>query len=245
MSKDLADWLAQDVGIPRSKIVQLYNGVDAGRFQPRAKRTVRRGALPDDFGEPGDIVIGTVGRLEPVKDQVTLVRAFVRLLEISEHPSRLRLVLLGDGALRSRIETVLSENGATQAVWIAGSRDDVPKILPQLDVFVLPSLGEGISNTILEAMASGLPVVATRVGGNPELVDEGTTGTLVPAADPEAMAQALKCYVDDADLRIRHGDAGRRRIESTFSLEAMVDRYQHLYDACLQTRQPQLLVSEK
>jgi glycosyltransferase involved in cell wall biosynthesis len=117
------------------------------------------------------------------------------------------------------------------------------------DLFVLPSLREGISNTILEAMASGLPVVATRVGGNPELVDEGTTGTLVPCQDPIAIAKAISAYLNDHSMLNDHGRNGRKRIEERFGLEPMINRYLAVYDdvlnggrrvenACLQS-QPQ------
>jgi glycosyltransferase involved in cell wall biosynthesis len=118
---------------------------------------------------------------------------------------------------------------------MAGSRDDVPRILRELDIFVLPSLGEGISNTILEAMASGLPVVATKVGGNQELVEEGRTGTLVPAGEPEALANALRTYVDSPNVGKYQGKMGRRRVEDMFSLASMIKSYKKLYDSELST----------
>jgi hypothetical protein len=104
------------------------------------------------------------------------------------------------------------------------------------DVFVLPSLAEGISNTILEAMATGLPIVATRVGGNPELVEEGRTALLVPSNDPHAMAAAIEVYVDDAAKRAQHGAAGRATAEARFSLQAMVGAYLGIYDRALAPR---------
>ncbi|MBL8249211.1 MAG: glycosyltransferase, partial [Candidatus Competibacter sp.] len=120
--------------------------------------------------------------------------------------------------------------------WLAGSRDEVPELLRSLDLFVLPSRAEGISNTILEAMACGLPVVATDVGGNAELVAKGETGQLVPANDPAALAAAIRGYVDDPDRMRAHGAAGRRRVEARFSLEAMVAAYRAVYDAALNKR---------
>src|SRR5207237_9166164 len=135
---------------------------------------------------------GTVGRMQEVKDQLTLARAFVELLQRSpQAATRLRLVMVGDGPLRKQVADILNQAGWGALAWLPGERDDVPQIMRGFDLFVLPSLAEGISNTILEAMASGLPVVATSVGGNAELVESGRTGQLVPRSDPEAMAHAI------------------------------------------------------
>jgi glycosyltransferase involved in cell wall biosynthesis len=139
-------------------------------------------------------------------------------------------MLVGEGSLRAPIETLLAETGLADQVWLAGARDDVPALMAAMDLFVLPSLAEGISNTILEAMACGLPVVATRVGGNAELVVEGRTGALVERANPAAMAAALAGYVHDPERRREHGAAARQRIEEGFSLAGMVARYTDLYD---------------
>ena len=110
-------------------------------------------------------------------------------------------------------ERILEDGGARELAWFAGERNDIPEIMRGLDCFVLPSRGEGISNTILEAMACALPVVATRVGGNAELVEDGVTGRLVPAADPAALAQAIVNYFEDPALAHQHGRAGRNRVE--------------------------------
>jgi glycosyltransferase involved in cell wall biosynthesis len=133
-------------------------------------------------------------------------------------------LVVGDGPERRRLESAAGEG-----IVFLGNRLDVPEILRSLDVFVLPSLNEGISNTILEAMASGVPVVATRVGGNPELVEDGQTGTLVSARDKEAFASALIRYLDDPDLRRLHGEAGRARACNHFSVSKMVDGYEAVY----------------
>ena len=110
-----------------------------------------------------------------------------------------------------------------------GSRDDVPEQLRKMDVFVLVSLREGISNTILEAMASGLPVIASDTGGNPELIEEGTNGQLVPPGDTQGLAEAIRGYVADPERRVRHGLASRDRVISLFSIERMIDNYRALY----------------
>jgi sugar transferase (PEP-CTERM/EpsH1 system associated) len=232
LSRDLEFWLQNTIAVPKRKIVQIYNGVDIETFRPARKG---RDPLPlAGLNREDTVVIGTVGRLAPVKDPVTLVRAFLRLLEyIPDAKRRLRLAMVGDGPLRAQIEDLLVTAGATDKVWLAGARDDVSALLRGLDIFVLPSLAEGISNTILEAMATGLPVVATRVGGTPDLVIEGVTGTIVPPADVAAMADALKMYIERPDLRHKRGRAGRERVEREFDMAKMVRSYQSVYDALL------------
>ena len=229
LSRDLEQWLRNQVGVTDNKIVTICNGVDSGLFHPAH---AGREALPmEGFADTDSIVIGTVGRMQTVKDQLTLVRAFVLLLErLPELRSHLRLVLIGGGPLRAQAQTLLQQANAWELCWLPGSREDTPTLLRGMDIFVLPSLAEGISNTILEAMASGLPVIATRVGGNPELIVEGQTGTLVPPANPDAMADALQRYIKDAALRSQHGIQGRQRIEQEFNLDAMVQRYLSVYD---------------
>ena len=229
LSKDLQDWLVDVVRIPQRKIRQLYNGVDTKRFFPPSDG---RATLPlENFSATGTIILGTVGRMQGEKDSLNLVKAFLILADKPGVPREcLRLVMIGEGPLRKQAIRMLDEAGFSDQVWIPGDRHDVPECLRALDIFVLPSLGEGISNTILEAMASGLPVVATRVGGNPELVVEHETGLLVPSADAEALAGALEGYVKDTSLTRQHGAAGRRRAEQRFSLQAMVEGYLGIYD---------------
>src|SRR3569832_1116257 len=227
LSRDLERYLRDDIGVPGPKIAQIYNGVDAARFHPARERAA---ALPAGFAPAGAVVIGTVGRLAAVKDQITLVRAFITLLEREPQlRTRARLVIVGDGELRTQAQTLLEQAGVTALAWLSGAREDVPELKRAMDVFVLPSLAEGISNTILEAMASGLPEDATRDGGNGELVVEGTTGVLVPAAQPGILAEALAIYIDDEAFRRRHGAAGRARVEREFSMETMVARYVEVY----------------
>jgi sugar transferase (PEP-CTERM/EpsH1 system associated) len=235
LSLDLKRYLQEQIGVPEGKISHLCNGVDTEKFTPASgcSKTV----LPADFSGADKIIIGTVGRMETVKDQTTLVRAFVGLAK--EHPkgrASLRLIMVGDGALREPARSILEAADLAQSAWLPGEREDVPDLLRAMDVFVLPSLAEGISNTILEAMASGLPIVATDVGGNHELVGQGTTGFLVPRADPAALADAIRVYVDDPDLRRRHGAGARKRSEDELSIDTMVQRYQDIYDELLNTR---------
>jgi glycosyltransferase involved in cell wall biosynthesis len=145
----------------------------------------------------------------------------------------MRLIVVGEGSLRSEVEGVLDQAGARHLAWLAGERSDIAEVLRGLDCFVLPSLAEGVSNTVLEAMASGLPIVATRVGANADLVEDGVTGRLVLPHDSEALAGAILAYLDDSVVAERHGRAGRQRVESRFSLERMVERYHRLYTKAL------------
>lgn len=232
VSSHLAHWLVDTVGADAYRVTRIYNGVDLQRF--RLRTGPRRAAGPAGFAGPETFIVGTVGRMEGVKDQLTLVRGFLNLLKTDPVArNRVRLMLIGDGALLGTAREMLRTAGAEHLAWLPGERSDVPEIMRSLDLFVLPSLREGISNTILEAMATGLPVVATRVGGNPELVEEGHTGTLVPPADPVAMAAAIRTYFANPDKVILHGQSGRKRVEKQFSMEAMVDGYLAVYDAVL------------
>ena len=232
LSKHIEQYLQRDVGIPAEKLTQLYNGVDAGRFNAEKNSNVGRKLFPPEFASADCIVIGTVGRMEPVKDQLTLTKAFIRLVEKdSNDGARLRLVIIGDGELRATAQNLLQQAGIAEQAWLPGSDDRVPELMQAMDIFVLPSRNEGISNTILEAMASGLPVVATNVGGNPELVVENETGLLVPADNADGMANALYHYLKNPDQRLAHGVAGRKRVEQQFMLEHMVDKYLSVYDS--------------
>ncbi|MDP1898935.1 MAG: TIGR03088 family PEP-CTERM/XrtA system glycosyltransferase [Rubrivivax sp.] len=229
LSRDLADYLRGPVGIPADRVAQIYNGVDMARFAPPAVAREPMAGCP--FTDPALFLLGTVGRMQTVKAQTALAAAFVRALEMQ--PSlreRLRLVMVGEGPLRHEAQALLDGAGASALAWLPGERADVPEVMRGLDGFVLPSLAEGISNTILEAMASALPVIATNVGGNAELVLHGETGEIVPPADVEALAASLVRMAGDPARAAAMGRAGRAVAEQRFSLPAMVAAYQGLYD---------------
>lgn len=229
LSQDLQGYLVQRCGIAPQRISQIYNGVDAERFHPAQETALPLAGCP--FDRRSHWVIGTVGRMQGVKAQTLLAKAFVRALQVRPVlAANWRLAMVGDGPLKVQVESILQTAGIAHLAWLPGERHDVAEVMRSLNCFVLPSLAEGISNTILEAMASGLPVVATRVGGNGELVDEGRTGVVVPADDAEAMAQALLQRFDDAEGTRAMGRNGRLAVESRFSLDAMVAAYQGLYD---------------
>ncbi len=231
VSRHIASWLETADGLSAGRIRQIYNGVDTVRFAPGPSRAAPLFRAQDAVPL---FVIGTVSRLEAVKDPVTLARAFVDL--VGRHPGYrrcLRLAVVGDGNLREAVLQVLATAGCAELGTVTGWRDDIPDLMRQFDVFVLPSLNEGISNTILEAMSCGLPVVATDVGGNGELVLPGKTGRLFAAASPHLLADALQDYVDNDEQRRMHGLAARRRVETGFSLAGMIDNYTRLYDELL------------
>jgi sugar transferase (PEP-CTERM/EpsH1 system associated) len=235
LSHDLEDYLNKSIGVPKQRIQHIYNGVDSERFRPHPGGKAPLSDSP--FGDPSLFVVGTVGRMEAVKAQTNLAHAFVRILRTSPRAAQsLRLVFVGDGPLRLEAEAIVSAARAESLVWFSGERDDVPAVMRSLDCFVLPSLAEGISNTILEAMASGLPVIATRVGANADLIADGISGRLVPRADSEALAREILAYMADPAMARRHGRAGRQTVERRFSLDRMVGEYERLYRRMLKER---------
>jgi sugar transferase (PEP-CTERM/EpsH1 system associated) len=229
LSRDLADYLVQKVHVPSSRITQAYNGVDTDCFYPAPHGPTPIDACPFDPAQHW--LTGTVGRMQTVKDQTMLAQAFVQAL--AQNPAskeRLRLVMVGEGPLRAQAQGILQAAGVAHLAWLPGERSDVADIMRGLHAFALPSLAEGISNTILEAMASSLPVVATAVGGNADLVQRAQTGAIVPVADPQAMAQQLVALANNPEQARVMGQAGRQRVLDHFSMHAMVSTYQGVYD---------------
>ena len=231
LGQELRGYLHDKVRVPTADLSTIYNGVDQQRFAPAPSRQPIAGS---PFTDPRLWLVGTVGRMQAVKAQTDLARAFV--LALQQQPAlheRLRLVLVGDGPLRAECQQILTAAGVADLAWLAGERSDVPQVMQGLDAFALPSLVEGISNTILEAMACGLPVLATAVGANPELVSQDETGLLVPAADVSALAAGLLQLANSPDRASAMGRAGRQAVEQRFSLAAMVAGYQGVYDRML------------
>ncbi|HEX7076804.1 MAG TPA: TIGR03088 family PEP-CTERM/XrtA system glycosyltransferase [Candidatus Eisenbacteria bacterium] len=230
VSKDLRRYLVRRVGIREDRITQIYNGVDTGVFFPATEPS--RGLFPDRLVHGNPTVFGTVGRMDAVKDQATLLRAFAGLARsASPHGASARLALIGDGPLLAELRGLAEALGIADRVWFPGSLDRIPEALRGFDVFVLPSLFEGISNTILEAMASGVPIVATAVGGNAELVEDGVVGRLFRPGDVDGLTRLLVEYAADPDLRRRHAAAARRLAVDRFDLGTMVRRYVQVYES--------------
>jgi sugar transferase (PEP-CTERM/EpsH1 system associated) len=230
----LQQWLESRVGIRADRITRVCNGVNATRFSPAADAlAARREVLPPDFAPDGTIVFMWVGRMEPVKDPLLMVEGFAHMASAGSLRERVRLVMVGNGSLESAVRKRLEERGIAALTWLPGPRANVPELLRAADVYALTSLNEGISNTILEAMASGLPVIATNVGGNPELVSDQQTGALVPSGQADLLARAMTRYVEDTGLRRAHAQAARTLVLKEFTLERMVERYLALYDELL------------
>lgn len=227
VSDDLQRWLADVVRVPAAKNRLIKNGVDTARFCPRPRVA---GAAP--WGA-GDIVIGAVGRVQDVKNHKALVAAFALLRErLPGLRDRLRLSIVGDGPLYGQVREQVAQAGLQDVTWLPGARADVAELLHGFDIFALPSLAEGTPVSLLEAMACGLPAVASRVGGIPEVVTDGVHGALVPV-EVEALAAALARYVQDPALRAHHGAAARARVEEHYSMAAMLGTYIGLYDSLL------------
>ena len=205
-------------GIREPKAVVIRNGVDLGRFPLRTMHTCTGSRC-------GRLVV--VARLSPEKDIATLLRAFSIVLESMPEWT---LDIVGDGPERAALETLASSLKIEAFVRFHGQRQDVATVLSDASIFVLPSLTEGISLTLLEAMATGLPVVACRVGGNPEVVVDGGTGVLVPPGDPRSMADAIGQLQTDTDRAQQMGDAGRKRVEDVFCIGRMIREYENLYE---------------
>ncbi len=227
LSTEGYDFLQQKVQVKKDKLHLICNGVDTQRFAPN---TASAEDFPPHWNLKSDIIFGCIGRMATVKNHHLLADAFIDLFRVNNPPDcSIRLAIIGDGNCYATVEQKLIDAGLQDQIWLPGVRTDIPQLLNTFSVFVLPSLAEGISNTILEAMASAKPVVATRVGGNPDLVVDNRTGFLVTSNDKSALATAMQHYIDQPEKIVAHGHAGHKRVRSDFSLEQMVAKYAALY----------------
>jgi sugar transferase (PEP-CTERM/EpsH1 system associated) len=223
VGEEIRDFLVREVGLRRSKVVVIRNGVDLARYVPQ-----KRGA-PEALGLPRDgELIGHVARLEAEKDQESLLRAFRIVLDARPN---VYLVIVGDGSQRGDLERTAARLGIGARVRFLGPRAEVAEILPHLKVFVLSSVNEGLPLAVLEAMACGRPVVATAVGEIPRVVEHGITGFTVAPRDPAALAASVRAVLDHPHWAACMGEAARQSIERAFSLTRVVQQYQVLYDS--------------
>jgi glycosyltransferase involved in cell wall biosynthesis len=220
VSLDAAEVARTVERVPPDRIHVIHNGVDVSTITPPTARS--RGWH-----------VVHVARLNAVKDQTTLLHA-ARL--VLDHEPGFRLDIIGDGERRDELEQLSTDLGLRDAVRFHGLQEDVRPFLAGVDAFVLSSVSEGIALTLLEAMAAALPVVATDVGGNREVVIPGETGFLVPARDPVALARALITLLGDPERAHRFGAAGRARVTAEFALDTTVAAYETLYVELLQRR---------
>jgi sugar transferase (PEP-CTERM/EpsH1 system associated) len=225
VSYNLRDLHAQRTGFPAKRISVIHNGVDTDRFRQNA--SVRAEARQSLGMGPQDFCIGTVGRLEPVKDLLTLFRAAAEMARAGED---FHVFLAGDGSELPVLRGSLRDFPQLERrVHFLGEIQDTPNFLNALDVFVLSSLFEGISNSLLEAMATRLPVIVTLTGGNPEVVVNGTSGLMFPVGNFQLLAAHLKSLAQVRDLRERLATQALQRVREHFSLNSMVQGYERLY----------------
>lgn len=232
VSYQLRDFHARNTGFPAGKMGVIHNGVDTGEFrpQPAARICVRQrlGIAPDTF------CIGAIGRLEPVKDLFTLLRATA---ELPDSGGRWRLLIAGDGSelctLRQFVDGSPNLRGRVEFV---GDIRYIPEFLNALDVYALPSVAEGISNSLLEAMATGLPVIASATGGNPEVVVDGESGLLFPVGDSGELAKRLQMVREQVEPRVSLGKQALQRVKRHFSMDSMVQEYERLYSGVVPRR---------
>jgi L-malate glycosyltransferase len=225
-SEALRHHLTKDYSIPIKKIFTCYNGIDTNTFHP--------GIRPAIAGlEAASVVIGTICVLRPEKNLGLLLEAFEL---VSRHKSDLRLLITGSGPEESSIRALAARLNVSDRCVFRPFTPDVAGILPAIDVFVLPSINEGLSNALMEAMACGCCVVASRVGGNPELVSNEQTGLLFPSGDREALAEQLSRVVAEPDFRRRLGSAAVERMRKDFSLSRAIEQMQEIYDTILARR---------
>lgn len=225
VSDEIAHYLRDQIRYPAERIHLIENGVDVQRFQPRTSLP------PPDFpwNPEAHCIVGCVGRMEPVKNHALLLRAFAKArAEDSLTRQRLRLVMVGDGPLRAKTEQLVRTLQLDDAVWMPGQRADVAAILNAIRVFVLCSLAEGTSCALQEALAAGADVIATRVGANARLLNDGELGTLIQSEDEAALTNALV-----ARVHLPRTDAERQRTHlhaaEHFSLQATVGHYARLF----------------
>lgn len=216
--------LIHNEGIRPERVEVIYNGIDVATFAngslDHAGTRRELGLAPDDF------VLLLVARLDPLKDLTTAVCTVERL--VKQHP-RTRLLLVGEGPERAMVETLIREKQLEEHVRLLGLRQDVAHLLAAADVFLLTSISEGIPVTVLEAMAAGVPVVSTSVGGLPEMIDDGRNGLLAPAKDDEALAEQVLRLIKDPDLRKRLAAAGKQDVFARFTESQMHAGYERMY----------------
>ncbi len=223
VSASVQEFCTVHIHLPASKLVLIRNGIAIpDKTLPTQRESRQMFNLPEEVD-----LIGTIGRLDPIKGYSYLLEALKQI-----DPDAC-LVIVGDGPEREHLQAHACRLGIKERVFWMGSVQDIWSILPAFDLFVLPSLREGLPVTLLEAMAAGLPVVATQVGGVPEVILDGITGILLPAGNPQALAEAIQRLLTKPGLCMEMGRSGRERVRDDFSVEQMVQKTQALYEDLL------------
>ncbi|MGM0609113.1 MAG: glycosyltransferase, partial [Candidatus Muiribacteriota bacterium] len=222
VSADLAKWLNQKCYITKEKISVIINGVDTNKFN----KSLVCDRKKFSFIEKDTLVLGSVGRLDKIKNFDLLIFAFYMLAKNNSH---IKLVIAGNGAERNYLKKIVKKLSLDNKVFFTGEVKEIQNIYKLMDIFILPSKNEGISNTILEAMSSGLPVITTRVGGNEELIEDGKQGFLIKPDSMYDICKAVQKYIDNTDLISNHGKNARKKAVKDFALDKMVLKYTSLY----------------
>jgi glycosyltransferase involved in cell wall biosynthesis len=227
VSRDIRERLRKYEGLDETRIEVIYNGVKTEKpLVPDARDELRK-----ELGfDPGNYVVGTVGRFDPIKNLPMLVGGLARA---GRNIPSLHGLLVGDGPAFTQIRSLVGNEGLSDRVRMTGFRDDAGKLIQCMDLFVLPSFSEGTSIALLDAMAAGVPVVVTDVGGNPELVLNHETGWVVPSNSVEALTAAILESANDAAKRRRFAEAGKHRFENRFTFERMIENYRKMYRSLL------------
>jgi len=222
VSADLEHWLVDKVGISEKKVTLIYNGIDTKQFNlttpPLDLSTIKN-----------SFVIGTVARLTTIKDQKTLIKAFKQTLDNLITKKDLRLLIVGDGPCMDQLQQLAESLVISDKVLFTGARTDVSELLSSMNLFALPSLSEGTPMCVLEAMACKIPIVASDVGGLPELITEGKNGILVPVGNVLKFAEAFIFYVNHPDELAEQGELARNLVLEKFSQKSMAKQYLHEY----------------
>lgn len=223
VSNNIEDVLVERIKAPRHKMRTIINGIATDLFahRPRPRRLQEEFSIPD-----GCRVIGTVARLDGIKDQIGMIKTFEL---IGNRLGDCRLIMVGDGPMRDELEAYINAHGLQQRVIITGPRNDVPDFLNLFDLFVLSSLSEGTSMSLLEAMASGVPAVVTNVGGNPAIVEHNTNGLVIEPSDPAALAGAIVSILSDPELHRTFSERCAAKVRRDYSIERMAEDYCRLY----------------
>jgi len=232
VSYSLKEELKKNLRIPEGKIITIPNGVDSDRFLPGCPAEIAD--IKSQIGIPATAqVIGTVGRLEHVKNHEMLLRAFC---ELSYEFPCLHCLLVGDGSLRCSLEKLARELGIQERVHFLGSMDNPQDLIPVFDVFALTSFSEGMSNTILEAMSCAKAIVASDVGGNTELVNDGYNGIIIASGNAEELRNALRTLLKEEVKRNLFGENSRKIIDKKYNISTMISGYEKVYvDTYLQS----------
>lgn len=230
VSQQVADFAANEIGLPRAKLAVIRNGIDPAQFDNLPDQPTARA----EFGLPSQgNIIAAVGRPRPVKGFDYLLTAFAQIA--AAYPD-LHLVFVGDGPDKRPLQTAAQQLPDANRVLFLGDQQEIPRLLAGVDMLVLPSLWEGLPNVVLEAMAARLPVVATAVGGTPELITHNETGLLVPPQNPEALAEAISQLLDHPEQAAQMGQNGRQRAAEQFTIERMVEQTEALYERLLREK---------